>query len=272
MTTPPPPTFTAMPVHPERHRDRRPGDSPAHLLVIHTSEQNTNGTVTAENLGRAWGTPAVRSTNGSILSQSSYHWAVDTDTIVAGVDPDHGIAYHAPPNSLGEAICLTGRAGRDWTSPDVDAQLDLAARLAAWRLAVRGWPVEVRTVDEVRRGLPGLCGHVTISAAFGKTDHTDPGPQFPWSKFLTLIRRHMATPTQPQEDPMLARRVRIRGTANVFLIGAGPALHLTPELNAAYETAGVPLVVVAWHDQFMTGLCVQSGIEPDDFVNIPEGV
>jgi hypothetical protein len=254
-----PPSFTAMPVHPERHRARRPSDSPAHLLVIHTSEQNTNGTETAENLGRAWGTPAWRATDGTILSQSSYHWAVDTDSIVAGVDPATGIAYHAPPNSLGEAICLTGRAGRDWTSPDIGRQLELAARLAAWRLTVNGWPVEHRSSEAVRAGLPGLTGHVTISAAFGKTDHTDPGPGFPWSRFLTLIRRHMEAAM-----PNTARRIRIRGYLNTWLIGTGPAFHLTPELNDSYSD--IELITAAFHDQAMRSLLSQSGLAPDDLV------
>lgn len=70
---------------------------------------------------------------------------------------------------------------------------------------------------------------------------------------------------------MFARRVRIRGTANVFLIGAGgPPLHLTPELDKEY--AGVELVVVGWHEQFAQSVLYQAGLEPEDLVRIPEGV
>lgn len=70
-------------------------------------------------------------------------------------------------------------------------------------------------------------------------------------------------PTTPGDDTMTAaRRVRLRGTLDVFLIGAGPPLHLTPELDAAY--ADVPLVEVAPHAQFATNLWTQTGLAPGD--------
>lgn len=70
---------------------------------------------------------------------------------------------------------------------------------------------------------------------------------------------------------MFARRVRIRGTANVFLIGAGgPPVHLTPELDDEYSS--VELVVVAWHEQFAQSMLYQCGLDPEDLVRIPEGV
>jgi hypothetical protein len=76
----------------------------------------------------------------------------------------------------------------------------------------------------------------------------------------------------PQEVPEVqtARRVRIRGYANVWLIGAGPALHLTPELSDEY--ADIKLVVVAYHEQFTASVLHQSGLEPDDLKMIPEAV
>jgi|CXWL01.1.fsa_nt_gi hypothetical protein len=254
--------FARWPVHPERTRRRRLDEGPAHLLIIHTSEQNTNGTETAERLGLAVGQPATRDSAGKIVNQASYHWAVDTDSVAGLVLPDD-IAYHAPPNWRGEGLCLTGRAGRDWTTGDVAAQLDLAARLAADILTVRRWPNRVLTVDEIRAGEPGMCGHVSISAAFGLTDHYDPGPSFPWSTFSALIDHHLDPP--PPGAPMsTARRVRIRGYHNVFLIGTGPPVHLTPELDATYTD--VPLVVIDLHTQFLEVLLWQTGLSVDNLV------
>jgi hypothetical protein len=77
-------------------------------------------------------------------------------------------------------------------------------------------------------------------------------------------------PTQEVPEVNTARRVRIRGYANVWLIGAGPALHLTPELNDTY--AGVELVVVAYHEQLTASLLHQSGLDAADLVMIPEAV
>ena len=34
----------------------------------------------------------------------------------------------------------------------------------------------------------GICGHADVSAAFGKSDHWDPGSGFPWDRFLRLAR------------------------------------------------------------------------------------
>lgn len=253
-------------VHPERTRARRPGEQPAHVLVIHTSEQNSNGTETAENLARMIGSPASRTPDGTIVNQASYHWAVDTDSIAQLVDPT-AIAYHAPPNWRGESICLTGRAGRDWTNPAADDQLDLAARLAAIRLLILGWPAEVLTSAELQAGANGMCGHVGISAAFRKTDHTDPGVTFPWSAFIGAIEHHqhnLVTQAPGDTEMTTARRVRIRGTHNVFLIGTGPPVHLTPELHATY--ADIALVVIEPHDQFAKTLFHQTGLNLGDLV------
>ena len=33
-----------------------------------------------------------------------------------------------------------------------------------------------------------MTGHADVSAAFRKSDHSAPGPDFPWSRFLRLAR------------------------------------------------------------------------------------
>jgi hypothetical protein len=81
-----------------------------------------------------------------------------------------------------------------------------------------------------------------------------------------------APPTPMEDEVMIARRVRMRGTKNVFLIGAGPATHLTPELNDAYDKAGVPMIVVEFHAQFALSAVAQAGLTLEDLDRFPEGV
>lgn len=59
-------------------------------------------------------------------------------------------------------------------------------------------------------------------------------------------------PTEPEIPEMnTALRVKVQGYENIFLIGAGDTIHLTPELNKYYRALGVPELEVAQHEQFM---------------------
>ena len=183
----PPPIFSSSPVHPERGRDYRSNEPPPHVLVIHTSEQPSATTSTAEALARfIAGPPTGTEPN---LNISSYHWCVDLDSIVhmqwvLDLNGRNKIAYHAPPNWRGEGICITGRAARDWTGTNdgVDdwPELELTAHLAAWRCEARGWPVRRLTPQQIIAGEKGICGHIDMTNAFHQSDHTDPGVGFPW--------------------------------------------------------------------------------------------
>lgn len=264
------------PVHPTRTRARRPDEGRPHLFVVHTSEQPKATTSSAEALARFVGTPrTVDPKTGKTINTASYHWGVDLDTIAAMVPPDD-IAYHAPPNWRGEGCCLTGAAARDWTgtTDDVDdwPELRLAARLTAVRCLARGWPIRWLTPDLIRAGEAGICGHVDVNHAFGLSDHTDPGVGFPRDAFLELVRAavHDLT-TDPTEDPMqsTARLVRFEGTANVFLIGCGPALHLTGRSAADYANAGVPTIVLEQHAQGRKSILAQAGLTEADVVKDP---
>jgi hypothetical protein len=87
-----------------------------------------------------------------------------------------------------------------------------------------------------------------------------------------LFNPQPTNPPTEAPDMNLARRVRMRGTRNVFLIGAGPALHLTPELDAAYEREGVPAIVVEYHPQFALSVLAHTGLDAEDLERFPEGV
>lgn len=69
------------------------------------------------------------------------------------------------------------------------------------------------------------------------------------------------------EDVMTAVMVRFKGYLNVWLVGTGPALHLSSELFAHYKTKGVPyLDGVPVHQQMMKAFLSQSGCTQADMV------
>lgn len=64
------------------------------------------------------------------------------------------------------------------------------------------------------------------------------------------------------ELPATAVLVSVPGLANVFLVGAGPALHLDPVLFDHYrDVVGLPVVRVSEHVQLMKSLAHQSGVD-----------
>lgn len=71
----------------------------------------------------------------------------------------------------------------------------------------------------------------------------------------------------PQEDdmPSTARLWRHPSYWNVFLIGAGPAINVSPELYQSYKAAGVPEVVEA-HDQMLKTCLTQAGLTTADLI------
>lgn len=73
-------------------------------------------------------------------------------------------------------------------------------------------------------------------------------------------------PTPIPKDDDMAVIVRIKGWWNTWLIGTGPALHLTPELLNYYKAKGVPELVVNDHAQLRKSLLLQSGTTEADMV------
>ena len=81
---------------------------------------------------------------------------------------------------------------------------DAMLRHGAWEVAQWckkfGWPVKQVSVS----GLPGITTHDS-TRAWGSTDHTDPGKNFPWDVFLRYVNEEIAgqsAPTAQKEDVM----------------------------------------------------------------------
>jgi N-acetyl-anhydromuramyl-L-alanine amidase AmpD len=151
------------------------------VVVIHTMEVAETSSA-AEVCARWFQNPA---------SEVSAHYCVDADSVVQCVREDD-IAWHARggnTNSIGiEQAGYAGQKALGWNDDYSRAVVERAARLTSEVCARYGIPVRrIRAADLVA-GRRGITGHADVSAAFRKSDHWDPGPDFPWTRFLRLTR------------------------------------------------------------------------------------
>jgi hypothetical protein len=72
-------------------------------------------------------------------------------------------------------------------------------------------------------------------------------------------------PTPEDEDMTAATLWRPQGYLNVFLIGAGSTVNVSPEVADSLTARGVPTIVEA-HQQMLDTCLFQCGLTPDDLV------
>ncbi|HET7386837.1 MAG TPA: peptidoglycan recognition family protein [Nocardioidaceae bacterium] len=138
----------------------------------------------------------------SPTSGGSAHHVADVSTIVRCL-PDDAIAWHAPPNphSLGYEVCGEASYTREqWLSPQVWPAVVLTAAQVKADAAIYRIPLVRLGPADLLAGAHGICGHVDVSHAWHQSDHTDPGPGFPWPEFMALLTP--ATPPTVEDDDM----------------------------------------------------------------------
>lgn len=180
--------------------------SPINQVVIHTMESPENPT-TAEAVANYFQRTSV---------QASANVCVDSDSCVLTVH-EKDTAWACPGfNASGYQIELAGYARQsaaDWADDYSDAELHIAAEIAAGVATRNNIPVRHLTVAQVRAGEKGFMGHhdATLAGVGGNT-HTDPGDNFPWAKFLQLVLQYQGktggtgsgapvTPVKPKPRP-----------------------------------------------------------------------
>ena len=198
---------TSVPAHPTNYYVGRV--RPITYIVIHTGETD-EGTTPAEGMGNwfAQEHPAGQ--------RSSAHRGADTDSICTYV-ADGDTAFGAPNvNASGWHLEHAGRAGQTSAQWDDDASRlilangALAAAEASQRLGV---PARWLTDAELRAGnVKGFITHAQASRVLGGT-HWDPGPNFPATRYMTLVRSHLGSPSAvqapaPQEAGLAADDVQ----------------------------------------------------------------
>ncbi len=155
------------------------------VVVVHTMEA-AERLDTAEAVARWFALPGTG---------VSAHYCVDADSVVQCVR-ERDIAWHARGgNERSIGIELAGYAGqgpRGWDDDYSWAVLERAAVLAAGICRRHDIPLRRIRAADLREGQRGLTGHADVSEAFRRSNHWDPGPAFPWKRFLRLIRLRLA--------------------------------------------------------------------------------
>jgi N-acetyl-anhydromuramyl-L-alanine amidase AmpD len=79
-----------------------------------------------------------------------------------------------------------------WDDDYSNAELKVSAELAADIAKRYNIPLIHLTAGEVNDGKSGFIGHVDVTNARKiKGGHTDPGPNFPWTKYLALVKENL---------------------------------------------------------------------------------
>lgn len=213
-------------------------------IAIH----DTSNTATAE--GEA--DYATRRTDGI-----SAHFYVDADSVVQSIDTRDrcGHAGSSIGNENSVAVEITGMDFHDRAWWLANVAWDLFGRVLAQVIRAH-WPdgsfqVRRASVAEMKANpkVKAFYAHDDMRQAWGHTDHTDPGPGFPWDRLFGAVNAALGTEHQ-EEDMIRVASGKASDEGAIYLVsgvlGAGGkyfAAHITSDpVNKAHEAAGVKLV------------------------------
>jgi N-acetyl-anhydromuramyl-L-alanine amidase AmpD len=156
--------------------------TPIRLIVIHDMEAARTST-TAHNVA-AWFA-------GASAPQASAHYCVDRASVYQCVK-DEDMAWHAPgANAQGIGVEHAGFATDTTAVWNADDELKISAQLVARLCKQYGLPVQFVDAAGLLAGDAGITTHVEVSQAWKKSNHTDPGPNFPMNDYLALVQAAM---------------------------------------------------------------------------------
>lgn len=152
------------------------------LVVIHDME-HPETPATAREVA-AWFASAS-------APQASAHYCIDNAEIVQCVK-EKDVAWHAPganAKSIGlEHAGYANQTSAGWSDAYSEAMLRLSARLTAEICSRYAIPIQFLTAADLVLGGRGITTHAEVSKAWKRSDHTDPGPNFPMAHYLDLVR------------------------------------------------------------------------------------
>lgn len=149
-------------------------------VCVHTAE-NLEAGDSAENLAKYGQHPDYI---------SSWHVTTDNNSIIQCVK-DSYVAYAAPGvNHDFIQIEMAGRASQtkmQWRDSFSLALLAITADVVAQYCLKYNIPPVHLTNQELLDGHLGVIGHYQASQVYKQSDHMDPGPNFPWTRFMHMV-------------------------------------------------------------------------------------
>lgn len=124
---------------------------------------------------------------------ASAHYCVDADSVVQCV-LESDTAFHAPgvnQRAIGiEHAGYARQTAEDWADAYSNTMLRRSAELVA--SLCRRYEIPIRLLDPqaLRVSEAGITTHHAVSLAFRKSSHTDPGPGFPLTEYIAMVREY----------------------------------------------------------------------------------
>lgn len=166
-------------------------------IAIH----NTSNNATAENEALY----ATRRTDGT-----SSHFYVDNDSIIQSLDTNsragHAGSQQGNNNAIAFEITGTNDKSRQWWLDNV-AWVPLGHVLA---LLCVSYDITVRraSVTEMKANqfVQAFYSHNDMRLAWGGTDHTDPGPNFPWDRLFQVTNAALMGEDMEQTEKLIGNQ------------------------------------------------------------------
>jgi N-acetyl-anhydromuramyl-L-alanine amidase AmpD len=159
------------------------------LIVIHSMEAPEKGN-TAENV-------AIWFSRGADGRKVSAHYCIDTDSIVQCVQTKD-VAFAAPgANHNGIQLELAGYSSQTeaaWLDVYGRDMMELAAalcgRILCPKFAIPPKYLNAKALLALGTTGKGITTHAEVTKAFKRSTHTDPGKNFPMTRFMQRIREY----------------------------------------------------------------------------------
>jgi N-acetyl-anhydromuramyl-L-alanine amidase AmpD len=156
---------------------------------------------------------------------TSTHLYVDGDSVTQSLDTTAkaGHAGSGNGNENAYAIEITGLTA--WTREQWIARVAWAelGRCLAWLIRndpdLAGFEVRRAGIAEMRSNpkIKAFYGHNDMRLAWGGTDHTDPGPNFPWERLLQAVNAALdGAPTTPEGPDMQVITIARSATGQLY--------------------------------------------------------